>query len=81
MFEEYSVDNVDFLTHIPNSPIDAAIGYAEASGLRREKILYKSKPTRTFIGVSQDVRDSNAENVFRVNDLITPETHSRKYYL
>lgn len=56
LFEEYGSEDFDFVSAIPNSPLDAARGYAEASGKRNVPLFVKDKPQRSFIEPNQRER-------------------------
>jgi glutamine phosphoribosylpyrophosphate amidotransferase len=71
--EHPPLDGINFVTHIPKSPIDAAHAYADASGLPRMELFYKINDDRSFMHPETDMRISAInENLF-VNHEMEPE--------
>lgn len=70
LFEESPIE-ADIVSGVPDSGIDAAMGYAEASGIPYGQTLIKNKYVgRSFIAPSQDLREQAVQvklNVLKAN--------------
>ncbi len=70
---------VKFETYIPNTPLDAAIAYANYHGLPFAELFYKSVDSRSFMQPGQNERSRVIDSVLHMNDKITPEAYGYDY--
>jgi len=74
LFKEHPpLGGIDFVAHIPKSPLDAAQSYSEASGLSRVELFYKINSNRAFMGATQQERNGTAEDTIFVDTRLSPD--------
>ncbi|MBI4014815.1 MAG: hypothetical protein HY365_02570, partial [Candidatus Aenigmarchaeota archaeon] len=77
--EHPPMDGIDFVTHIPNAPIDAAQAYALAAGRRREELFYKLNSDRAFMHPSITERQAAINTNLFVNPDMYPGKHGARF--
>ncbi len=81
LFKEHPpLDGVDFVTHIPKSPLDAARAYAEASGVPRKELYYKlTEYDRAFMHPDMKGRVSAINDNLFVDPEMNPMADGRDF--
>ena len=75
--EHPPMDGIDFITHIPNAPIDAVQAYAFAADGRREELFYKLNGDRAFMYPDAAMRQAAIKANLFVNPDMDPKKHGR----
>ncbi len=80
LFKEHPpIDGIEFITHIPKSPLDAADAYADAAGLPRKELYYKINGSRAFMGATQEERENSIRNTLFVDPALSPVTTGKRF--
>ncbi len=81
LFREHPpIGGIKFVTHLPKTPLDAAIAYAAAAKLPRRELFYKLNSKRAFQQATREDREKAIGETLFVDQTLDPEEIGR-YFL